>query len=75
LKRQKDIPLNATLYTPPWMKTNNAASGGGEPRATLRRGMELELDEYVWAFLAHMHKHGAPVQYLSMANEPDWPPT
>jgi O-glycosyl hydrolase len=76
LKRQKDIQLYATLCTPPpWMKTNNAASGGGEARATLRRGMELELGEYVWAFLAHMHKHGAPIQYLSIANEPDWPHT
>jgi O-glycosyl hydrolase len=76
LKRQKDIQLCATLYTPPpWMKTNNAASGGGEARATLRPGMELELGEYVWAFLAHMSKHGAPVRYLSLVNEPDWPHT
>ena len=51
-KRQPDIQLFATLYTPPpWMKTNNAASGGGEARATLKNGLELELAEYVWAFL------------------------
>jgi O-glycosyl hydrolase len=30
LKRRPDIQLYATLYTPPpWMKTNNDASGGG----------------------------------------------
>jgi O-glycosyl hydrolase len=76
LKRQKDIQLFATLHTPPpWMKTNNAASGGGEARATLKRGMELELAEYVWAFLEHMQRNGAPIQYLSIANEPDWPHT
>jgi O-glycosyl hydrolase len=76
LKRRPDIQLYATLYTPPpWMKTNNDASGGGEARATLRDGLEAELGEYAWAFLAHMHKNGAPVQYLSIANEPDWPHT
>jgi O-glycosyl hydrolase len=75
-ERQKDIQLYATLYTPPpWMKTNNAASGGGEARATLRRGMELELAEYIWAFLEYMQRGGAPIQYLSFANEPDWPHT
>lgn len=76
LKRRPGIRLYATLYTPPpWMKTNNAASGGGEARATLKNGMELELAEYIWAFLAHMSKNGAPVQFLSIANEPDWPHT
>ena len=76
LKRRPDIQLYATLYTPPpWMKTNNAASGGGESRATLRNGLEQELGEYVWAFLAHMQKNGVPIQYLSIANEPDWPHT
>lgn len=76
LKRRPDIQLYATLYTPPpWMKTNNNASGGGEARATLKKGLELELGEYVWAFLAHMQENGAPIQYLSIANEPDWPHT
>jgi O-glycosyl hydrolase len=76
LKRQPDIQLFATLYTPPpWMKTNNEASGGGEARATLKKDMELELAEYVWAYLAHMQKNGVPIQYLSIANEPDWPHT
>ena len=61
LKRQPDIQLYATLYTPPpWMKTNNDASGGGEARATLKNGLELELGEYVWAFLrAHAEKRRA----------------
>jgi O-glycosyl hydrolase len=76
LKRQPDMQLFATLYTPPpWMKTNNEASGGGEARATLKKGLELELGEYVWAYLAHMQKNGVPIQYLSIANEPDWPHT
>src|ERR1051326_7646934 len=36
-ERQPEIQFCATLYTPPpWMKTNNDASGGGESRATLR---------------------------------------
>ena len=36
LKRQPEIQFLATLYTPPpWMKTNNDASGGGEARATI----------------------------------------
>ncbi len=75
-ERRPDIEFIATLYTPPpWMKTNNAASGGGEARATLRPGLELELGEYVWAFVAHLHKNGVPVHYLCLANEPDWPHT
>ena len=57
------------------MKTNNAASGGGKARATLKPGLELELGEYVWGFLAHMQKNGVPIHYLSIANEPDWPHT
>lgn len=76
LKRQPEMQFLATLYTPPpWMKTNNDASGGGEARATVKNGMELELAEYAWAFLAHMQKNGVTVQYLSIANEPDWPHT
>jgi O-glycosyl hydrolase len=76
LKRKPDIQLYATLYTPPpWMKTNNDASAGGEARATIKPGMELKLAEYVWVFCAHMQKNGVPVQYLSIANEPDWPHT
>ena len=76
LARQPDMQLFATLYTPPpWMKTNNEAGGGGEAKATLKPGLELELGEYVWAFLAHMQKNGVPIQYLSIANEPDFPHT
>ncbi len=76
LKRRPDMQFYATLYTPPpWMKTNNAASGGGEAKATLKDGLELELGEYVWAFLAFMQRGGVPIQYLSICNEPDWPHT
>ncbi len=76
LKRRPDTLLYATLYTPPpWMKPNNAATAGGEARVSIKPGMELELAEYVWAFQAHMTKNGVPVQYLSIANEPDWPHT
>ncbi|HZZ73776.1 MAG TPA: hypothetical protein VFE24_16105 [Pirellulales bacterium] len=73
LKRQPDIQFYATLYTPPpWMKTNNDASGGGEAKATLKDGLELELAEYVWAFLDYMQRGGVTIHYLSIANEPDW---
>ena len=76
LKRQPEIQFYATLYTPPpWMKTNNDPSAGGEARATIKDGLELEVAEYAWAFLAHMQKNGVPVQFLSIANEPDWPHT
>src|SRR5207248_2899135 len=34
-----------------------------------------ELGEYLWAYLDHMHRNGATIQYLSIANEPDWPHT
>ena len=75
-RRQPQIQLYATLYTPPvWMKTNNDPSAGGEARATLKPGMELELGEYCWAFLAWMQRNGQPIHYLSIANEPDWPHT
>ncbi len=76
LARQPKMQFYATLYTPPpWMKTNNAVSAGGKDRATLKPGSELEFGEFCWAFLAHMHRNGVTVRYLSLCNEPDWPHT
>jgi O-glycosyl hydrolase len=73
-KRRPGIRLYASLYSPPgWMKTNNDPGGGGEARATLKPGMEQELGEYCWAFLDYMRRHGYPVEFLSIANECDWP--
>jgi O-glycosyl hydrolase len=73
-QRRPDIRLMATLYTPPpWMKTNNDPSGGGEKRATLLPGHESELAEFCWAFLARMQRAGLAIELLSIANEPDWP--
>ncbi len=75
-QRQPQMKFYATLYTPPaWMKTNNDPSGGGQQKATLKPGLELELAEYIWAFLNHMQKNGVVMDYLSIANEPDWPHT
>ena len=72
-KRRPEMEIYATLYTPPaWMKTNEAESGGGKIKATLKPGSELELGEYIWAYLRHMNEAGCPVQYLSLCNEPDW---
>lgn len=72
-KRNPQMKLYAVLYTPPpWMKTNNDASGGGKAKATFKPGLELEIGEYIWAFLDHMQKRGQPIDYLSIANEPDW---
>ncbi|HEV8293053.1 MAG TPA: hypothetical protein VGP94_14055 [Tepidisphaeraceae bacterium] len=73
-ERRPEIELVATLLTPPpWMKTNNAESGGGVAKATLKPKLELEYAEYIWAFLAHMAKGGAAVKYVAISNEPDWP--
>ena len=73
-ERNPKIRFFATLYTPPpWMKTNNDPSAGGKQRATIKPGMEQELAEYCWAFLAHMQREGCAVEFLSIANEPDWP--
>ncbi|MEO5917728.1 MAG: glycosyl hydrolase [Luteolibacter sp.] len=73
-ERNPKIRFYATLYTPPpWMKTNNDPSGGGKDKATIKPGMELELAEYCWAFLAYMQRAGFPIEFLSIANEPDWP--
>lgn len=73
-ERNPKIRFYATLYTPPaWQKTNHAESAGGKDRATLLPAMELELAEYCWAFLARMQRAGCPVEFLSIANEPDWP--
>lgn len=75
-KRNPKMQFFATLYTPPgWMKTNGEPGGGGQARATLKPEMELKLGEFCWAFLAHMHRHGQTIQYLSICNEPDWPHT
>jgi O-glycosyl hydrolase len=75
-ERNPRIRFYATLYTPPpWMKTNGAESAGGDQRATIRPGTEWELAEHAWAFLARMAQAGLPVEFLSIANEPDWPHT
>jgi O-glycosyl hydrolase len=72
--RLPDIELLASLESPPaWMKTNNAVGGGGKEKATLKPGMELKFAEYIWNFLAHMAKCGAPVKYVAISNECDWP--
>jgi len=71
--RSPDMELFATLLTPPpWMKTNDSASGGGKEKATLKPKLELEFAEHLWAFLAHMARGGAPVKYLAISNECDW---
>ncbi len=70
-ERRPGIELLATMLTPPpWMKTNNEESGKG--KATLKPKLELEYAEYLWAFLAHMARHGCPVKYLAISNECDW---
>lgn len=74
--RNPAMKLHAVLYTPPgWMKTNGEPAGGGEKRGALKAGLELEFAEFAWAFLAHMHRHGQTIDYLSICNEPDWPHT
>ena len=76
LERRPDMEFHATLYTPPaWMKTNNDITAGGESRATLKDGMDLELAEFCWAFLDFMRRNGVRIHGLSIANEPDWPHT
>ena len=68
-KRNPKIRFIATLYTPPaWMKTNGELTAGGRKRASIKPGMELELAEYCWAFLAFMHQEGVSVEFLSIAN-------
>ena len=72
-KRLPGLKLHAVLYTPPpWMKTNNDPSAGGKARATIKPGLDLEVGEYIWAFLQHMSRKGQPIDYLSICNEPDW---
>lgn len=71
--RNPKIRFYATLYTPAlWMKTNAAESAGGKQRATIKPGIEAELAEFCWAFLARMQRAGLAVEFLSVANEPDW---
>jgi O-glycosyl hydrolase len=75
-KRQPSMKLYATLYSPPvWMKTNGEVSAGGKKRGTLKPNLELEFAEFCWAFLEWMQRHGQPIDYLSIVNEPDWPHT
>ncbi|MDB5289599.1 MAG: hypothetical protein JWL69_840 [Phycisphaerales bacterium] len=72
--RIPDIELFATLMTPPaWMKTNDAEGGGGKAKATLKPKMELKFAAYIWGFLAHMARNGAPIKYVAISNECDWP--
>ncbi len=74
LARRPKMQFVATLYTPPsWMKTNGDPSGGGQAKATVKDGLQLELAEYIWAFVAYMQRNGVPIQYVCICNEPDWP--
>ena len=68
-KRNPDMKLYAVLYTPPpWMKTNNDASGGGKDKATIKPGLELEVGEYIWAFLVP-HAEARPADRLPQHRE------
>lgn len=72
LKRNPDLQIYASLYSPPaWMKTNNATAGVG----SLKDGLQYrqELAEYVFAYLKYARTHEIPVHYLGFFNEPDFP--
>lgn len=74
LRRNPDLKIYATLYSPPpWLKDNGSTSGEG----SLREGIQYrqELAEYVFAYLKHAHSEGIPIHYLGLFNEPDWPHT
>ena len=77
LKRRPDIQLYATLYTPAALDENEQRRlrrrrGAGHAQS---RAWNSSSAAYIWGFLAHMQKNGVPIQYLSIANEPDWPHT
>lgn len=56
------------------MKTNNDPLPRVAVWATIKDGLELEVAEYAWAFLAHMQKNGVPVQF-EHRQRAHWPHT
>jgi len=60
-----DMQLYATLYTPPVDENHNAAGGGGEARATLKNGLELELGGMSGLPSPTCRKTACRFQYLS----------
>ncbi len=74
LKRNPDLKIYASLYSPPaWMKSNNSTTGQG----TLKDGQRYrqEVARYVFAYLKYARQHGILVHYLAFFNEPEYPHT
>jgi beta-galactosidase len=74
MKRNPDLKIYASVYSPPsWMKSNNLTRGDG----TLKEGLSYrqELAEFVFAWLKHAQEEKVPVHYVAFFNEPDWPHT
>ncbi|MEY9892473.1 glucosylceramidase [Catenulispora sp. MAP5-51] len=57
---------------PAWMKTN--ASMLGTKDAALQPGDEAVYAQYLTKFAQAYQAQGIPISYLSVANEPAWPP-
>ena len=71
-RRGEKMTFIATLYTPPaWLKDNGKVKGGGVD--TSKDSNFLEMAEFIYAWLDRLKtKHGIDVEYLTLANEPDW---
>jgi len=72
LKRNPNLQIYVSVYSPPaWMKSNNSTRGD----APLKDGVQFrqELAKYVFAWLKHAQGEGVPVHYVGFFNEPDWP--
>jgi hypothetical protein len=74
LKRNPDLKIYASLYSPPArLKTNNSTGGQGSLKEGIRARQELA--RYVFAYLKYARQQEIPVHYLGLFNEPDFPHT
>ena len=71
-QRNPDLKVYACLYSPPaWMKANDDTAGDAGLKAGEK--YQLEMAEYVYAFLKHAAWKGTKIDYLCLFNEPDFP--
>lgn len=71
--RRHGAIILATPWSPPAAyKTNNSASGGQEAGVEGKLKSPDKLFTWFNSFLAYMKNNGAPVDVVSLQNEPDW---
>ncbi len=76
-KQRGAIVFGTPWSPPPAYKTNNSASGGegeanGNVKGKLKDGYGARFFTWLNSYLSYMKRQGAPIDIVSIQNEPDW---